>query len=257
MVYGQTILLSEDFNTGMPGNFNIVDADGNAPNSDEKVNFISDGWVLRMDYDSTSADSIAVSTSWFESADAANDYLILPAVTFGSFGNYIYWDARSIDASNADGYQLLYSSSPEPTSFTDTLFWVKQELSFWQNHKIELPDSIFADTTLHFAFRNNSYDKFILALDNIKVEKENPISIFESTVDGFKFYPNPATKYLIVESSVKKKSTITISDLLGRQRAKLNTGFPKLNIPLSNYNLSPGIYFLTVNERTRRLVIKE
>ena len=99
----QTTVLFEDFNNGFPAGWQMIDDDGAAPYNNPFVNFITDAFVLTEDYDSTGiGDSILVATSWLDPIVDANDFLILPSVTLGPSGNYIYFETKSIDQSYPD-----------------------------------------------------------------------------------------------------------------------------------------------------------
>ena len=83
-----------------------------SPYNDPAVNFISDSWVIHEDYDTLGVnDSVLISTSWFETAGTADNYIVLPPLTLGPFGNYISFDCKSKDQSYPDDFEILFSSS--------------------------------------------------------------------------------------------------------------------------------------------------
>ena len=60
----------------------LIDEDGLAPYNDPAVNFITDSWVMHEDYDTLGDnDSVLISTSWFETAGTADNYIVLPSLT--------------------------------------------------------------------------------------------------------------------------------------------------------------------------------
>ena len=50
--YTQTTILSENFNSGFPAGWQLIDNDGGTPYNNPSVNFITEAFVLHEDYDS-------------------------------------------------------------------------------------------------------------------------------------------------------------------------------------------------------------
>ncbi len=192
----QTTILSEDFNEGFPVGWQLVDNDGLTPNESPGVNFIDEAFVVIEDYDSTGiGDSILVATSWFDEAGEADDWLILPNLTMGSYGNYVSFDARSIDASHPDGLEIRVSTGGvnlwEFFSL-DTVVYANVAMnSEWTNYTLSLDSLDIANQNVFIAFRHISTDNYILALDNIEVRIDDPVGIEEES-KTFQVYPNPS-----------------------------------------------------------------
>jgi len=124
----QITLLNENFSTGIPSTWALLDDDGFTPHS--AVSQFTAAWIY---YESTD-DSSAASTSYYEPADTASDYLILPKLALLTFSKLV-WNARSVDASYPDGYLVLISTTDSlKASFTDTLKVVEAENFIWQKH---------------------------------------------------------------------------------------------------------------------------
>ena len=67
---------------------------------------------MHEDYDTLGDnDSILISTSWFETAGTADNYIVLPPLTLGPFGNYISFDCKSKDQTYPDDFEILFSYS--------------------------------------------------------------------------------------------------------------------------------------------------
>lgn len=195
--FGQTTILSEDFNAGFPAGWQMVDNDGLTPNESSAVNYIDEAFVMIENPDSTGiGDSILVATSWFDQAGEADNWLILPNLTMGSAGNYISFDARSMDASHPDGLEIRVSTGGvnlwEFFSL-DTVVYANVAMNpLWTNYTLSLDSLDIAGQPVFIAFRHISTDNYILALDNIKVVIDDPVSLQER-VNSLSLYPNPSS----------------------------------------------------------------
>ena len=191
---GQTVLLSEDFSSGIPSNWQVIDADGNTPHS--SMSQFTAGWIA---YNQAS-DTSAASTSYYENAtDQSEDYLILPIMSLATFTK-LSWSAHSVDPSFPDGYHVLVSTTDSAiTSFTDTLLTVLTENYVWNRKSIMLDTMGFANQNVYIAFRNFSTNGFILELDDILIEASDFAGVSEAPVLEFEIYPNPASDILNID----------------------------------------------------------
>ena len=80
------VIFTTDFQQGIPPNFTMLDLDLNAPNA--QVSEYTQPWISVTDPENFS-DTVASATSYFETVDTANRWLITPAISLGAFGNYI------------------------------------------------------------------------------------------------------------------------------------------------------------------------
>jgi hypothetical protein len=250
----QVTILDVDFNNGIPSGWETIDNDNLVPYNNSNVSFMTEAWNLVEDYDSTSiGDSILVATSWFTDGGTADDYLISPAFTLGNYGNYISFDLRSIDASNPDGFQVLYSTGgTDISSFNNNpLVFDSIAISpYWTNYSVNLDDLGINNQAVYFAFRHYATDKYILGLDNISLRINDPVSIKENKKEQFSFYPNPA-KNGINLVDVKENSLVTITDLNGKivlNKIASNS--------ILNFNLAKGLYLIQINNSIQKLIIE-
>ena len=89
----QTEVYNEDFQSGIPVDFTIVDNDGLTP--DASVAEYTDAWIHLVDPDDTAqTDSVMGSTSYFSPTGQADRWMITPAITLGSFGNTLFWERK-------------------------------------------------------------------------------------------------------------------------------------------------------------------
>lgn len=164
--YGQT-LFSIDFEDGTMGDMTMVDVDGNTPAP--QVAEFTEAWNIRAGVNDITS-TVIVSNSWYNPPAAADDWLITPQLSIADAATAISWDAVAVDPNFADGYEVRVSTTGnDPADFTDVLFSVAAEQSSGalEGRIASLADYVGQD--IYIAFRNNSFDKFWLALDNIVV----------------------------------------------------------------------------------------
>ncbi len=166
--------LDEDFEQGYlrPG-WSLLNEDGFTPN--RNVAFVSDAWVV-TDEVGPAGNFSACSTSWYEPVNQADDWIITPQVMLDA-DDLLAWDAQSIDGAFPDGYEV-YISTAGPTigdfMANAPLFTIANEATTFTPHQVDLAAAGYADQAVHFAFRNNSNDQFLLLIDNIRVGNVPP-----------------------------------------------------------------------------------
>jgi copper chaperone CopZ len=162
------VIYSDDFN-GTFGNWTLFNVDNRTPNTN--VGAINDAWVALAGGRGGSADTAAFSTSWYTPAGAADDYMFSPAITLTS-NNYLFWDAAALNSNFPDGYEVRISTSTPTVAnalANPALFTIAGENASWTRRAVDL--SAYAGQTVHLAWRNNSNDMFVLAVDNILVQE--------------------------------------------------------------------------------------
>lgn len=236
----QITLLSTDFQSGIPTNYSIVNNDGNTPYATMTEFIGQNAWISIQDPDSTS-NIVAAATSYFESPDSADRWLISPQITLSSFGNYFSWKAKSHDPSFPDDYLVLLSTTDSlPSSFTDTIGSVEQENFEWTEREVNLSNLGLNDSSIYIAFVLRTYDGFKLYVDDVQVRGEDVTGLNESTVEYFKVYPNPFSDVIQIDSD-KNIESILIKDLNGK--TLLETKENKINLDF----LMNGYYFVVLN----------
>lgn len=188
----------QDFENGMPNNITLVNRDGNTPNVN--VNNFTSAWIGGFDYDDPS-DGVANSTSWYSPAGTADDWMILPAITVGKHAQ-LTWVAQAPDFVYPDGYEVYIGNSSIVDSliFNPPVFSIAAENAIDTDRSISL--SAYAYETIYIAFRNNSFDKFVLTIDDIMVFEtpDNDVGI----VDGGFLPP----VYSEIPASIKLKQKL-------------------------------------------------
>lgn len=232
-VFGQVDLVNEDFQSGMPINWTIVDNDSNTP-----VDAIfTSAWITTVDPENDQ-DTVAASTSYFTSADTASRWLITPPLALGAYGNHLSWKAKSHDPSYPDDYLVLVSTTNTSlSSFTDTIGRVQEENFEWTYRQVDLSLEGYTSQTIYVAFVNNTIDGFILYMDSIHVVKEDPVSIAELQSFEFSIYPNPSSDNINIISPYEITSVKVIN---AAGQVVMNE---KENV-ITISSLDPGIYYI-------------
>lgn len=198
-VYGntQTVVYSEDFESGLPLTYTIVDNDMLTP--DASVSDFANAWIELTDPEDPT-DTIVGSTSYFDPIGRADRWLITPPISLGAFGNILSWEAKSHDASYLDGYNVYISiTDTDLTSFIDTLAMIGFENATWTSREVNLSDAGYNNQTVHIAFVNRTDDGFKLYLDDIRMVIEDPVSAAELNADRITLFPNPSNGLMNIE----------------------------------------------------------
>lgn len=191
----QTIILEENFTSGIPATWSVFDEDGLTP--EFEVSEFTSAWIGTI----IGSDTVAASTSYYNPTGAANDYLVTPKISLGNFSRLL-WSARSVDASYPDGYQVLISTTDSlPASFTDTLMTVDAETAYQSDRGVELDFEGYSNQDVFIAFKNNTENGYILLIDKVKVLGAEVASSYDiMVIPTISIYPNPTADFLNIDS---------------------------------------------------------
>jgi hypothetical protein len=233
-LFSQTYLIQEDFESGIPMSYSLVDNDGYTPAS--AVSEFTEAWISYQE-PGNPTNNVAASTSYFDPAGVSDRWLILPQLNLGAFGNTISWEARSHDPSFPDSYLVMVSTTDDQlASFIDTIGYVQEEYDDWTYRTVDLSNEGYNSQSIYIAFINYTYDGFKLYLDNIEVTKDDPASIIENTID-INVYPNPSRDIITIQCNEVIDQNI-ILDLQGNKVAEFQT------TSYSIAHLNAGVYIL-------------
>jgi hypothetical protein len=180
------IVFSEDFENAAPGvalpaGWTIFNVDGRTPNTN--VAYVTAAWINRGDI-SNPTDSVAISTSWYTPAGAADDWMFTPAISVPA-NAILKWNALAYDATYADGYQVrIMTVAPTSGNIASStvLQTIASENDVWTARTQNL--SAYSGQTVYIGFRNNSVDQFVLAIDDVSVEIQvnNDVELVSTTL---------------------------------------------------------------------------
>jgi len=192
----QTTIFNENFNTGIPNTWTLINNDNKTPAAN--VSFVNAAWVWD-DNQQLGAGQIAVSTSWYNPVGAADDWLITPSITIpsGSTNVLLFWKATATSSQYADGYEVKLATNAGVTipDFTVTLFSDLHENAYWTQHAVDL--TAYAGQTIKLAWRNNSNDQLLLAVDDINIKTNIPnYNLQHTAFDSYLYMrPNEQTQF--------------------------------------------------------------
>lgn len=251
--FAQTDILNEDFQSGIPSSWTIVNADQQTPNAE--VQEYTNAWIIKADPENTT-DSVASSTSYFTTSVRASRWLITPAITLGNYGNILSWNAKSHDPSYPENYKVLISGTgANIEDFQDTVRLIVIENPQWTAREINISNLGFNGQTVHLAFVNTTIDGFKLYLDDIRVRKNDPAGVEELELDAA-VYPNPAQEGFAIQGASEIDRVYLYSSV-----GKLVSETAYQNGAVVNISgIDPGIYFVKMRSgeyfKTERLIKK-
>jgi len=166
----QILIFSEDFNSGViPGNFAMYDLDGLTANPGLPCPFTGSFVVCQY-----LGETFAASPSYFISPGTADDWMVTPAISLANNNNakLLRFDASSGDPTYRDGVEVYVSTTGNtPTDFSNTTALYNStatgEPPTWTTRDVDL--SSYSGQTIYIGFRNHSYNKVVLGIDNIEV----------------------------------------------------------------------------------------
>lgn len=163
------VIFYEDFQQGIPASFTLINGDNKTPAP--QVSFVNNAWVAR-EWHAQLQDTAAVSTSWYSVPAQADDWMITPPIALTAKAT-LSWKAFAIDPDFRDGYEVRISTGGNNVSdFTTVLFSTGAEQTTITTRFADL--QAYTGQTVYIAFRNNSFNKNLLFIDDIKVELKPP-----------------------------------------------------------------------------------
>jgi hypothetical protein len=207
-----------------PTGWRLRNVDARTPAA--SVSYVNEAWERREDFGANVADSCAFSTSWYSPVGAADDWMWTPLIGPLPGNSVLSWRAKAYDASYPDGYEvrLMTAAAGPPTGGTavmgnqvtssTVLFSTAAESSSWTTHTVNL--NAYAGQSVYIAFRNNSNDKFMLVVDDVKVEVVVNYDAEVTAANSYEFTQAPKK-----QASIPLGGTIKNSGQLGLTNVSL------------------------------------
>lgn len=154
----------QDFESGF-GDMILLDLDGKIPA--DPVSTYGSTWTVNED---ENGNHWAVSNSYFTEPAKANDWLITPVIPDINENSILQWQAFSYNSLFPEQYEIRVSPTggSNPADFTKILYTVDQESNEVVTRGISLAE--FKGNNIRIAFRNIAFDKYLLYIDEIKIE---------------------------------------------------------------------------------------
>ena len=183
----QPVVLEYNFNEGDRTGITFYDVDQLTPSSFMKsIGFAVDNpWILIRD-SNTSKDMFIGSTSQYTPAGQANDWMVLPAVEVRYENMMLAWKSQAFMANQRDGLKIFISTKGnQPSDFPTEPAWeiAEEEIGATEDYfegefiSHELSLSQYVGKTIYIAFVNQSYNKSIIAVDDIKVYSNDKFAV--------------------------------------------------------------------------------
>ena len=231
---GGELLLEESFDgTALPENWAVRDVDGLPPRPEIEFLTPQPGWQSVLDFrDPDSVNRLMASPSWYAGSRApSDDYLILPQLTLPD-DVCLSWYAYSQDPNFPESYEIRVSTTgTAPADFlaNPPLLTIGAEETnfFYRSTSLDA----YAGQTVYVAFRHTSQDKFILALDDIRLAQVKQRDMALYAVDPI--FANPGDSVAI------KGSIINLGlDTLTFDTARLTVNYqvddgPRVTMPIN------------------------
>jgi hypothetical protein len=208
------VIFSEDFQQGIPATWTLINADGLTPSAN--VAYVTDAWIGREDIVVNASDSVAISTSWYSPAGASDDWLITPAINITA-NNLLKWEANAPDAAYPDGYEVRISTTTPTTAgflANPALLTIAAENSTWTNRTLDLEAAGYSNQTVYLAWRNTSFDKFILMVDSVIVEVATTydVAISDPAPQEYTIIPLPQVSAIGTNGLIKNVGASTVTN---------------------------------------------
>lgn len=246
--FGQTEVLNETFENGIPTTWKIVNQDNLTP--DASVSEYTNAWIPTIDpFDTTN--HCASATSFFTTSGSANRWLVTPSLNLANYGNILRFKAASYDPSFPDNYSIKIGTDTSNLSAFETILTFVAEAPYWSEHSLNLDTLGYNNQTVYIAFVLNSNNGYKLFLDDVKLNIEDPVSTDELTFSSISIYPNPTTDYITVQTG-KEGLLKEVYSIEGKKVTQTSEN----RIDLRNFN--SGVYFVKVVGLSRLIkVVKE
>ena len=182
------VLLDYGFDGGEAPEVSFYDCDGLTPSFFMRSLGFRAGkaWIPLLD-STASTDYFYGSTSQYSPAGQADDWMVMPAVTVQQTGYILSWESQSFYLDKCDGLKVFISTEgPDPEMFPAEPVWQVEEEEAGETenfegefvkHVLSLDD--YVGQTIYIAFVNQSYDKGIIAIDNIWAGREIVVTLNE------------------------------------------------------------------------------
>lgn len=214
----------------------VHNADGKSANG--SLSFLNEAWkIVNLQELGLSGPNVTegiMSTSWLSPAGQADRWAVTPQITVPQGSPVLMFDVWAIDPSYPDGYEVWVSTSGNtPSDFTGSPVYSESQGPTGGYHTRTVSMESYAGQNVYIAFRNNSNDQYLLAMDNISVKTilENDVAVTDINFDVYNLIGSNPVGVDIKNMGGNTVSSATVSWTVGSETHSTN---------LSNMNLSAG-----------------
>jgi hypothetical protein len=239
----RTLPFSEDFESGMPACWTILDQDGDGISWEDSYNPVS--YYSGVDLSGSGygdSDGFVLSGSYSNVSGALypDNWLITPALVIPSNGAKLTWYVSAVDANYAaEYYEVMLSTSLDPSTFT-SVFNETLQSDQWEQRSVNISGD-FAGQNVYVAFRNyNTTDIFLMKIDDINVTSGTGIENHELNATIF---PNPANNVLNINAN-SNINRVEVYNMMGQMVGSYNVN--DVNTQISTTSFANGVYTVKI-----------
>ncbi len=206
------------------------------------------GWKVMQDFfylyanaaQSPPPNLVCTSTSYYFPAAAADDWLRTPMMVIPA-NTYFLWSVRGLRSSATafvpNGYEIKISTTnTNISSYTTTLYsnpWTPYE---WWHRSVDL--SAYAGQNISIAIRNNTYDGYMMQVDNLKM-----IELLNYDMSGIEITTKIGVKQGVAQNITGRLRNYGNQTVTGLTLNYRINGGTVVSQPITGLNLLPLDYY--------------
>ncbi|MEO0580976.1 MAG: choice-of-anchor J domain-containing protein [Bacteroidota bacterium] len=208
---GMTVFEESFSDTTLPTGWVTLDLDEQSPRFEVSLLTPEPGWQLVPDFkDPIGSNTVLASPSWYDNDTvASNDWLITPLIQNLPVRTCLSWYAYSQDEFFPESYEVwLTTSGNTVDDFLNNgtiIYADSAEGSELDYTSISL--DAYAGQSVYLAFRHTSQDKFVLALDDIRLAQVNSSDFAVFSIDEIRSNVN---EVIAISGSIINRGLDTI-----------------------------------------------
>lgn len=207
--------------------------------------------------DSYGGDSYAKMSGYDGGAVENEDWLLSPKLSLPTddaiqfrFISAMNYEALPIQLFVSTDYTLGDPNDVEWTEITDQAIWSAGSWAWTESGDVDLASYGGMEITLGFKYRSTTDGAATWEIDDIIVYSEGGVSVAENETEQLRFYPNPATN--VVNLNSLQSGVIRITNLTGQvvYQSEITTGTTSIDVS----TLNRGLYLIQFIGNGNKLV---
>ncbi|MGJ8662406.1 MAG: choice-of-anchor J domain-containing protein [Marinicella sp.] len=114
---------------------------------------------------------MVASTSFYDPVGQSEDWLITPLISIED-NSILTWRTMAVDSLKPDGYEVYISTTTQDVQGcmdNKFVYSIEQESTSFVSKEVRLLPEGYSNQDIYVCFRNNSYDKYALIIDDVEV----------------------------------------------------------------------------------------